>query len=553
MPDSSLDLQDNSAIDNTAILDRAMNWLRIDGRNARRLKWAFFLCVCAYFGCLATLKTAPMTYYGHDIFLLLDGGWRIVNGQVPYRDFYLALGPLEYMNVAVGMLLTHSSPLSIEIGNVVFGIVIGIWGWLVARQRMLLVPALMVTAWLILMATCPTPISLNSSVLSYAMIYNRHGYALLGIVLVECAFASDKSRFTGGLSSGIALILLAFLKLNFFGGAFMMLLVTVPLKREEMPRLCGLLTGIFCALAAFACYLRFAIFAFLSDMRIAIQARSHKLDLSGAFGDEVAGRGETLSLLVLTMIVLLLIAPGKLRKASTVRVFLLGVMVIASGPLFVRSNCDETGCQLATLWAIILIALLVKAYSVAREKIAISALVVLSVAGTVALFFQEAESVRSLIHSQTSAMRATGWSVTGDGMERLKFYDVVGNKTDFRYDNGRLLVDHVNDGLELLQRSSTQDETVLPLGFQNPFSYILRRKPALGGSPWLICGDNIPVNQLFDPSSVFGNADLIMTAHYPNSNQKSDARLNDYYHSYLEQHFTFVASSQWWTLYRRNK
>jgi hypothetical protein len=111
----------------------------------------------------------------------------------------------------------------------------------------------------------------------------------------------------------------------------------------------------------------------------------------------------------------------------------------------------------------------------------------------------------------------------------------------------------VNDGLALLARSSTPNETVLTLGFHNPFSYILRRKPAEGGSIFLLLGNSIAKTHLLEASRVFGNADLIMVPHYPSSHQRSDADIEEAYHAYLSQHFTFVASSQWWSLYRRNR
>jgi len=52
-------------------------------------------------------------------------------------------------------------------------------------------------------------------------------------------------------------------------------------------------------------------------------------------------------------------------------------------------------------------------------------------------------------------------------------------------------------------------------------------------------------------SLMFGDAALIMVPHYPSSHQESDEKIEQAYHSYLLQHFSFVASSQSWSLYRR--
>jgi hypothetical protein len=146
-----------------------------------------------------------------------------------------------------------------------------------------------------------------------------------------------------------------------------------------------------------------------------------------------------------------------------------------------------------------------------------------------------------------------GVSITGDGMEGLKFYDPEGPDVPSMIDSSRFYVVCVNDGLALLRRSSAPDESVLTLGFHNPFSYILRRKPAIGGSLFLLLGNSISRTHLPEASRVFGNADLIMVPDYLSSHWKSDAELEEAYHTYLSQHFTFVASSQWWSLYRRNR
>jgi hypothetical protein len=297
------------------------------------------------------------------------------------------------MITACGMLLTHGSPHGIAIGNVVFGVTVGIWGWLLLRRRMPAIAALLVTAWLILTATSPTPLGALPVVMSPAMIYNRHGYALLGLVLVECAFASERSRFWGGVSSGIALVLMAFLKLNFFGVAGLLLLASVPLRREEMPRAWGILAGLAGAFAAFAFYLQFAIPSFLYDMRLTVQARGSTLRSVGAIG-EMAGSAEVVTLGILTVIAMLLIAPGGLWKRYAVRGLLCGGVVLGAGVFFSQTNQGDPGLRLAMLWVIVLLGMLMAAYPRSKEKVAISAIVLLGLGSVFSGFFMDAESVQ---------------------------------------------------------------------------------------------------------------------------------------------------------------
>src|SRR5207237_10470170 len=44
--------------------------------------------------------------YLNDLMVFLDGGHRIVSGQIPNRDFHTPLGPLVSLLPAVGLLIT---------------------------------------------------------------------------------------------------------------------------------------------------------------------------------------------------------------------------------------------------------------------------------------------------------------------------------------------------------------------------------------------------------------------------------------------------------------
>ena len=294
--------------------DRLVDWLSTSEKYLVWLQWPFALAAVVYFVFIAIAETGPICRYGHDVFSFLDGGWRIYNGQMPYRDFNLPLGPLEYLIMAGGMLLTKGSTQGIAIGNAAFGIIVAVWGWLLARRRMPVIPALLVTAWLILTATSPTPLGhATPDFPSCAMLYNRHAYALLGLVLVECACAGERSRFWGGFSSGVALALMALLKLNFFGIAGLFLLASVAANRDTMPRFKGCLAGIASVAVAITIYLRLAILTFFSDIWLAVEARRSRLQLLGTIHGLV-GRAETLILVLMTVAAVLLIAPGRLRQ-----------------------------------------------------------------------------------------------------------------------------------------------------------------------------------------------------------------------------------------------
>lgn len=54
----------------------------------------------AVFACCSNLKIGIYRFGGYDLSPLIDAGWRITSGQVPYRDFICTLPPSLYLLVA---------------------------------------------------------------------------------------------------------------------------------------------------------------------------------------------------------------------------------------------------------------------------------------------------------------------------------------------------------------------------------------------------------------------------------------------------------------------
>ncbi len=531
-------------------LDRATNWVQ-NASPSKAARWGLLTAAAVYFTAVVFFQVGPVNCWATDVPILLDGGWRIFNGQMPYRDFYLALGPIDYSLIALGMSITHATPQSIAVGNAIFGAVVGAWGWFLCRTRMRFVPAALVTAWLILTATSASPLGAATHIMSCAMIYNRHGYALLGLILLECAFSYEQSHFSGGASSGAALVLLAFLKLNFFFAGLLLIFATLVTRPFDTRRVQGLLVGSGAMLMIFLAILRSAIFPFLFDMRYAIQSRIGGVGLASTIRPGLASI-DILTALTLTLVTLMLIHRDRDWNRFAARLTLLCLAAVA-GSLELRStDYGESGYQLATLWVIILIVKLTDAYAAAKEKVAISAVVLICLAGVFIQFGHEAATLRTLLQYQLPSVQAASFEVLG--MQRMAFYELNMSTLDqFKFETGSDFATYLDDGEHLLNTWSSPQESIITIGYSNPFPYLLRRKPAHGGGPWFHVGNNISKTHPLDAKLVFGDADLIMFPKSPSSHRDSDLDLQVIYHQYLVDHFSFVAESDWWLLYRRNK
>src|SRR5208282_286473 len=75
---------------------------------------AIFILLAILFGLVGT----PPISVPWDTAILLDGGWRIINGQVPHADFHTPIGPLTYLLAAFGMKIAPPSASSMTYGIV---------------------------------------------------------------------------------------------------------------------------------------------------------------------------------------------------------------------------------------------------------------------------------------------------------------------------------------------------------------------------------------------------------------------------------------------------
>src|SRR5260370_42113817 len=68
-----------------------------------RFRAAFLAGLALIGGASALMGAVPTRLFGHDIFFLLDNGWRVINGQRPHLDYYSPWGPVTFLVTAAGI------------------------------------------------------------------------------------------------------------------------------------------------------------------------------------------------------------------------------------------------------------------------------------------------------------------------------------------------------------------------------------------------------------------------------------------------------------------
>jgi len=140
------------------------------------------------FICAATtlIGAVPTRMYGHDTFIPLEIGWRILHGQRPHLDFVSGWGPVWFLVAALGLAISRHSVDGIGYANAIMALMVAGWSFLLSKSRLLPLWRVVFSLFLAALVVAPYPLGNSPLMSSHAMVYNRYGYALLGLILLEC-------------------------------------------------------------------------------------------------------------------------------------------------------------------------------------------------------------------------------------------------------------------------------------------------------------------------------------------------------------------------------
>lgn len=158
--------------------------MTVERTRAPRAAWVVFAValVCAVL--LALPGRTVTTVYVNDLLIFLDGAHRIVSGQIPNRDFHTALGPLSFYIPAAGYWLSGDLGGAMPVGMALLLLLLAPAIAYVTSSR--LHPAIAVPFGIFVLLILAAPVNLGEGIgsLSFAMFYNRIGWAALATLLV---------------------------------------------------------------------------------------------------------------------------------------------------------------------------------------------------------------------------------------------------------------------------------------------------------------------------------------------------------------------------------
>jgi hypothetical protein len=497
------------------------------------------------------VRGLPIMFAGHDLMGPLDGAWRVLNGQRPYVDFTPGLGPVVLLIDAVGIWLARGAAHGLAYAAALAGFSAGTWMFALARTRLTPGGAVLAGWCCALLVLAPIPLGYDFRALTEAMIYNRYGYGLLTIVLMELLAPVRRGAESkvDGLSSGIALGMCLFIKPTYFMVGAVFVAAACLLRQGAARRVLCTAAGFALVVGAMAVYLRGDFAAYYRDLRTVAAARmgtTHaRLFLDAATQAVIPG---------ILLLVLAALGTRALDGFPAWRAFpgrrwrcaICAAMVTVAGIPLMATNFQPAGFPLGFTMAIVMTDAIWADRRAAgqesrRRMIAvflIAALLGLPLAG------KDAAGLAYDFFKSYRPDRPGTVLFTSDSLRTLR---MLGPSWPW---DGEEYAAAVNDGMDLLRQWSSPRESVYSLDFTNAFSFGLKRPPALGGSIHLFYQDNF--NEIMGPSPerIIGRVDLVMV---PKDIWNPDvfAHTLQVYGPYLGTHYRRVAESRCWVLHRR--
>jgi hypothetical protein len=470
--------------------------------------------------------------YTQDAFSILDGAWRMINGQRPHVDFYTGLGPMTYLMTVVGVVIAGGNAVGLAYGQAIFGGLAGLWSYVLCKRRLRDLPTMLVCIIVVLMAIVPTTIGGSPTATTPATTYNRFGYALVALLMIEATAACRPNRrrdeFWGGASTGLVLGILLFLKVSFVMGGGFLVLALAPLRKQTRERWTGMGTGFALVFLAFAWYLRFDLMSMYNDLRTVAHSK-HVMVGGYLLRDVIVNAGP------------FLLFANMISQTAGTRwdrraIQIAGVGLCVTGFFLLMTSWQFYGLPLNSIMAILLLDRVLPASANVMPSLRLRPSVLL-LGSFIALIYLGSEIVGLNYPLTKMLAQAPHTSFTAPAL--------AGFNTTFERD----YVEYINEGCDLLSQHRRPQDSVFSLNFSNPFSFALGMKPAAGGTTWLQYHTNFD-EEGPSPERVFGEASVVMLPKV-----FSDGTLPDtvprLYEPYLKSHYAVAAESLNWWLYRR--
>ncbi|MBM1171740.1 hypothetical protein [Microvirga arabica] len=497
------------------------------------------LCAAAAFGLLLALPGQTVTTaYLNDLFIFLDGVHRIASGQVPNRDFHSALGPLSFYVPALGYWISGSMGGAMPAAMAAMTVALALPMIHILGSRLQPVVAIPYGVFLLLIVAVPMNLGESIASLSFAMFYNRIGWAALSLLLVmylEPRQIRGRQNLLDALCAAVLTLSMLYTKATYglVALAFIAFMLFDIRQRRWVLWSLGLI--FLSALLIEAVWQSSLIH--LQDLALAGRVSGGRgiVDLSLAFIRHLAD-----------YVILGIFAGLVLWRSRSLRDLLFFGICAGPGLIIQSQNSQPWGIMTVFSGAAVATELLLRSRRLDnREERGILArgapLLLLAFLLPTALHCFMALGVHTV-----AALARVGepFGLPRFGELRLTSLWMPGDR-GFMDD---YLVS-VREGARLLNELPVKPENVSVLDFANPFSAGMSLPPSRGDYAWLHWGRNVNDVHHLPPEQLLGEVDVLMV---PKAGING-IPLRNLYGAYIREAFDPIRRTDLWTVYKRRE
>ncbi len=499
----------------------------------------------------------------------------MTHGQIPHRDFYAPIGAVPLLVYGAGMKVAGSAD-ALAWGASGLAALLFAVAWYAARKRLSNAAAFAFTSMTGLLVLAARSLGMAPTHTSYAMHYNRIGWALVSVAVL-LFLPRRNPAYSGAQGStepmkdsaliGLLCGLLIFVKINYLLAAICIASAFVLKNRQRPAALAAFAAGWAASAGAILAYLRFDVPAVLGDLRMVAANASTRGTLQGIIDRVVRIAGiawysaDVLSLAIVSGWIIWRAVGGGRRglqrllfpaavvllgllvcgtNAQNYDIPLIAVAMLLAAEIFNRSTPVATK---STQAAVSLLALLLTAWIAVPDAV--------SVGYSFAWNAQEKGRIAATDRIQSATMlnmplpRQPSEAGASDEATWQHYFalPVDEGATPHQY------MLYLNAGIALLRPHVTPAARIVPLDSANPFPFALGLPPASGGALYWHYGLGFTDTAHPDAERTLRAADFVLVP--KNALSLNARKIQGLFEGPLEREFRLLDENRAFLLYIR--
>ncbi len=505
---------------------------RAGRRKAVLVVACFALVACA---ALVLPGRTVTTMYLNDLLIFLDGAHRILEGQVPGRDFHTALGPLVFYAPALGLRLTDDMGAAMPVATALYALLLLPAMLQIFATRLPAALVLIAGAFFVAILVMPANPGDGISAVTFAMFYNRVGWMAFSTLLV-LHLPPDRPHRRQEACDVVAVVVLvlavAFTKASYAAAVPVLFafLLFDPAKRRMVAS-----ASLVAAVSGIALALTWGGWAgHLDDLLLAASVSGGPRSISDSTSVILRNLADHVLFIFAAAL-----AVRRTRSGTDAAFYGLCAVV---GFLLIRQNFQSWG--ILTLHAGIVVAAATLLRPMPGRPVRRGA-----------EFLALAALLPTTLHGMLAVGLHAGLAVTDPGrpfdLPRFRHVHLARTWTgDPSHGSYAAYLDSLHDGAKALQSLGENAERVFVLDFVTPFSAGLGLRPAKGDSAWQHWGRNFDDRNFEPPETLLRNVNVVMEPKNPI--EEGTARgLAENYAAYIERNFTVAVETPFWIVRMR--